>query len=128
VIPCPVQRTRTDETVRNGYLANSRRGKSPLPCLRKSHQKPWNNPPKTTIQRETKHDDSVEIFKKSPDDNLETTHDDNSAFNTCPSFGRTYRESSQLSVKFYRWLRKHLHDPAPWALAQSRLATLYANL
>lgn len=44
-----------------------------------------------------------------------------------PQLRKTYRESSQLSVKFYRWLRKHLHDPAPWALAQSRLATLYAN-
>jgi hypothetical protein len=44
-----------------------------------------------------------------------------------PKLRKIYRESSQLSVKFYRWLRKHLHDPAPWALAQSRLATLYAN-
>lgn len=44
-----------------------------------------------------------------------------------PKLREIYQKSSQLSVKFYRWLRKHLHDPASWPLAQRRLATLYAH-
>jgi hypothetical protein len=44
-----------------------------------------------------------------------------------PELRAIYRKPSQLSVIFYRWLSSHLHDPAPWATAQSRLATLYAN-
>ena len=43
-----------------------------------------------------------------------------------PRLRKIAYRSSQLSVKFYRWLRKHLYDPAPWSVAQSRLATLYA--
>ncbi len=44
-----------------------------------------------------------------------------------PKLRIIYQETSQLSLIFYRWLRKHLHDPAPWTTAQSRLTTLYAN-
>ncbi len=44
-----------------------------------------------------------------------------------PKLREIYQEASQLSVIFYRWLRKHLHDPASWATAQSRLTTLYTN-
>jgi len=44
-----------------------------------------------------------------------------------PQLRQIYRESSQLSVKFCRWLGKHHHDPASWEQAQSRLATLYAS-
>jgi hypothetical protein len=36
-----------------------------------------------------------------------------------------YQKPSQLSVKFYRWLRAHLHSPSPWNTAQKRLCTLY---
>jgi len=44
-----------------------------------------------------------------------------------PLLRQIYRRASQLSVKFYRWLRNQLYDPAPWHIAQSRLATLYAK-
>jgi len=51
----------------------------------------------------------------------------NARGDSLPQLRKIFQESSQLSVKFYRWLRKHLHDPAPWEHARSRLATLYAN-
>lgn len=38
-----------------------------------------------------------------------------------------FQKASKLRVIFYRWLRSHLHDPAPWTTAQNRLTTLYAN-
>ena len=44
-----------------------------------------------------------------------------------PRLRKIAYRSSQLSVKFYRWLRKHMHDPASWSVAQRRLATLYAT-
>ena len=34
-----------------------------------------------------------------------------------PKLRKIAARSSHLSVKFYRWLRKHLNDPAPWSVA-----------
>jgi Transposase DDE domain len=35
--------------------------------------------------------------------------------------------ATQLSVKFYRWLRLQIYDPSPWRLALSRLQIIYAK-
>ena len=57
-------------------------GKKPFAMPQKIHRDPVEQSTKTTTIPATKHDDTLEIAKKSPDDNLETTHDDNLGFNT----------------------------------------------
>jgi|GEM_PF-5210703 len=52
----------------------------------KIHPKPVEQSTKTTTHPATKHDDSMEITKKSPDNNLETAHDDNLGFNNKMQF------------------------------------------
>ncbi len=42
-----------------------------------------------------------------------------------PLLREIYQKPSQLSAKFYRWLRAHLHNEAPWEVAQQRLITIY---
>ena len=44
-----------------------------------------------------------------------------------PLLRQIYRKPSQLGVKFYRWLRKQLHDPASWQLSQQRLLLIYES-
>jgi len=63
-------------------LTTAGRPKLPLSYLRKSHPSAWNNHQKSTIPQETKHDQSVEIPKKSPDMNLVMPYDENLEFNT----------------------------------------------
>ena len=48
----------------------------------KIHRDPVEQSTKTTTIPATKHDDTLEIAIKSPDDNLETTLDDNLGFNS----------------------------------------------
>ena len=38
-----------------------------------------------------------------------------------------YQRASQLSVKFYRWLRRQIYDPASWEDSQARLRLTYAK-
>jgi len=42
-----------------------------------------------------------------------------------PLLRRTYLRASQLSVKFYRWLRNHIYGQASWSLSKARLSKLY---
>jgi len=42
-----------------------------------------------------------------------------------PLLRRTLQRASQLSVKFYRWLRSAVHDPGPWDQSVARLKALY---
>jgi hypothetical protein len=42
-----------------------------------------------------------------------------------PRLRETCQKATQLSVKFYRWLRYHLYDPSPWPAAYVRLTRLY---
>jgi hypothetical protein len=44
-----------------------------------------------------------------------------------PLLRQVHRKASQLSVKFYRWLESHLHDPSPWRVALGRLNLIYAQ-
>lgn len=44
-----------------------------------------------------------------------------------PLLRKIYQRPSQLSVKFYRWLRKHIYDQASWREAQARLRLIYAH-
>lgn len=43
-----------------------------------------------------------------------------------PLLRQTLHTASQLSVKFYRWLRSAVHDPAHWDQAVARLKSIYA--
>ena len=42
-----------------------------------------------------------------------------------PLLREVFQKPSQLGIKFYRWLRHHFLDPAPWSAAQARLRLLY---
>jgi len=42
-----------------------------------------------------------------------------------PLLREVFQKPSQLGIKFYRWLRHHFLDPAPWPAAQARLRLLY---
>lgn len=44
-----------------------------------------------------------------------------------PLLREIYQRPSQLSVKFYRWLRSHLYDSSPWSIAQKRLTLIFAK-
>lgn len=43
-----------------------------------------------------------------------------------PLLRQSLHSASQLSVKFYRWLRSAVHDPAPWDQSVDRLKSIYA--
>jgi len=42
-----------------------------------------------------------------------------------PLLRQTLQRASQLSVRFYRWLRSAVHDPGPWDQSVARLKALY---
>jgi hypothetical protein len=44
-----------------------------------------------------------------------------------PALRRSLQEPSQLCVKFYRWLRHHLHRSTSWRRSLEHLRTLYAR-
>ena len=43
-----------------------------------------------------------------------------------PSLRRDYQKASQLSVKYYRWLRNHLFKSTSWSESLAKLRHIYA--
>jgi hypothetical protein len=44
-----------------------------------------------------------------------------------PSLRKEFQKASQLSVKFYRWLRVYMLDPSSWRVSLSQLEMVYSN-
>jgi hypothetical protein len=44
-----------------------------------------------------------------------------------PSLRKELQKASQLSVKFYRWLRVYMLDPSSWRVSLSQLEMVYSN-
>lgn len=93
VKPCPVHCTN---------LTIAGRPKPPLSYLRKSHPHAWNNHPESTTPMEPKHDQSVEIYEKSPDMNLVISYDENLVINIQSQIGSGIRcQISAQQVHFF---------------------------